>query len=145
MRFLYLMLTICALNCSQSIAQDSGRYKQEKPVKSNGVKLAILTDGTIINFEHLTDLIPVRNQVISIQIQQQDLTRVPEELNQFSKLELIDLSHNRISEIDTAFFKRFSKLNKLYINNNAIPKNKLTTIEKGLSRVTVIHSGNQFN
>ncbi len=146
MKLLVTILLTGFLCLSVSAQENSKNPQLKENIESpKGVQIAYLNDGSLIEFNTISDLISKKDQVISIMIQFQDLKAVPEELKMFTNVELIDISNNQISELDVNFFKSFTKLTRLYINQNELTESSLPKIEEELKGVQVFHSKSQNN
>ncbi len=108
----------------QNKAHFSAEDKTNLP-EVKGVFFALLNDGTGFAIKSLSDLEGKEKIVKEISIQRQELTSIPKELSYLRAVEVIDLSNNSIQDFDPAFFKKFPKLKRLYLNNNPISKEKL--------------------
>lgn len=127
------------------LSQVADPVTSKESIRPTGVSMAFLEDGTIKEFEQFSELLEVKQRVVSIQIQNKHLSVIPDELQQFPKLELIDVSHNQISEIDAQFFTHLKKLRKLYINQNPVSKEDLAKFAAEFPHIEIISSNNQFN
>jgi|SRR5690606_18889371 len=137
----FIRVTLCAFIVSSSFLTAFSQSKKEQQVDQNkahfsaedktnlpevkGVFFALLNDGTGFAIKSISDLEGKEKIVKEISIQRQELTSVPKELSYLRALEVIDLSNNSIQDFDPAFFKKFPKLKRLYLNNNPISKEKL--------------------
>ncbi|MCO5269306.1 MAG: leucine-rich repeat domain-containing protein [Brumimicrobium sp.] len=128
----------------QSGTQRDMSYQKQAPANEKGVQLAYLDDSTVKEFKNLNELLPIKNKIVGISIQNKDLTAVPAELKNFSHLTTIDLSHNKITHLQTNDFSKFPKLQKLYLNDNPISKSEIEKYRKENQKHEVYFDKNQF-
>lgn len=108
-------------NENKEIASFSVENKEDaKPLK--GSFIAIQFDNKAIILHSWNDIKGNEKDIREILIQQQEITSFPKELLAFKNLESIDLSNNKIKELNFSVFKQFPKLERLYLNNNLIPE-----------------------
>ena len=143
----------------------SARYVDDIPVPANlchaAVGLSDVASGTIahIDFskvlasEGVIDLIVAEDVpghidigpvfkgdpvlVKRITIQNQGIINLPENLSDFTKVKLLDLSHNNIQHIDFKFFSKFNELEKLYINSNSISEKEINELKTQLANIQI--------
>lgn len=129
------------------LGQDMSYLKdQKKPTEEvqKGVRLAYVNGGSTIDFKMIQELSSIKNEIVGISIQNQNLNEVPNEIIQFKNLKTIDLSHNNIRKIDPKQIAKFKKLKKLYINSNPISDEVITDLRKALPSVQILFYPNQF-
>lgn len=81
---------------------------------------------------HVTD-------VWHLDLQNQDLTSVPDEIRSFANLQILDLSHNQITVLPE-WLPGLTSLNKLYINHNQILSLEPLTLVTGLNTLYAQHN-----
>jgi len=83
--------------------------------------------GKITEFENLDNFSDLDPAATTLTIQNKDLTHLDISVTKLRNLELIDVSHNQLTDIDVAIFESLKKLKRVYINNNMIADE---TVEK---------------
>lgn len=79
-------------------------------------------------------------KIKSITIQNQGITDLPKNLTKFTNIELLDLSHNKLSTVDIDVIKEFKKLKRFYINHNSIHDTAIDKIKTQLPSVDVYNN-----
>ena len=105
--------------------------KQDKHFTKDDPSLQI---KGLIPFSDLKLALLHKDNVISLNLQNQNLTKFPLEVLQFKNLEVLDLSHNALTEIPNDI-SQLQKLKFLCLNNN-----KLSTIPASIGNIQTIHS-----
>lgn len=104
---------------SFSQIEDAGSQKQ-KNIKNNFVCEVHFFDGNYLELNQLEDFKGDYNQVKRISILFKGITSLPSNLSLFNNVQILDLSNNKLTNLNAGYFLQFQYLNELYLNNNLI-------------------------
>jgi len=116
---------------AQNEAIGMSSLKQAKLPTSNDSTLQI---KGVIPFSDLNLALQYKDNVKSLNLQNQNLTKFPIEILQFKNLEILDLSHNALTDIPNDI-AQLQQLQFLCLNNN-----KLSTIPASIGSIQTLHT-----
>lgn len=129
---LVLLTTVIFAN-----AQIAGKGKDNGQKKKRvGNAMVYYANGTIIAAEDEHN--PQYSEVKSLVWQSMGLSEIPSELFKYANIEMLDISHNKISVLEVSVIKKFKKLKRLYLNANPISEEKVAYLRKSFLGIEII-------
>lgn len=129
-----LFLSICVIflyaqNDQKESLQDMSFLKSvDKVAKHNASSNLFYTTlgGAQTSFLSSIDLSKLPSDTYSLTLQKANLQKIDNSILHLKNIEIVDVSHNLLNDIDVAIFQQLKKLKKIYVNNNPIAEEKIT-------------------
>lgn len=106
-----------ALQDMSYLKEDVGARKQQEA----GIAEIKTADGRVLTLENVMNLSELNPDAVMLTLQHKQLTTLDPLVMRLTKLEILDVSHNQLTDIDTRIFGELRSLKKVYVNKNKIP------------------------
>jgi internalin A len=121
MKFLvFAMLVLGSFSVFAQPPSDTLHAPKDKKAHDEAVvKMRSDFDNSMGKFSNLADALPGKDTIKKIDLSFKQLTELPNELFEFTKLEILDISHNKLTTLPAGITK-LKNLKELYIGSNNI-------------------------
>ncbi len=125
----FVTIFLYAQNNQKEALQDMSFLKSaDKVAKPNASSNLFYTSqgGVQIGLTSSIDLSKLPSDTYSLTLQKANLQKIDKSILHLKNIEIVDVSHNLLNDIDVAIFQQLKKLKKIYVNNNPIAEEKIT-------------------
>lgn len=125
----FVVIFLYAQNNQKEALQDMSFLKSAdnvaKPIELSNL-FYITQGGAQISLLSAIDLSKLPTDTYNLTLQYANLQEIDKSILHLKNIEIIDVSHNLLNDIDVAIFQQLKKLKKVYVNNNPIAEEKIT-------------------